>query len=78
MSAFSAQPVPKDLREQMLKRIAAMSEQDVAELYELVLLNEKLRLRREISEQADQENAAGLWTDLPELIRAYRAGQRST
>jgi hypothetical protein len=69
--------MPKNLREQMLKRISAMSEKEVAELYELVLLNEKLRLRREISDQAEHEHAAGLWTNLPELIRAYRAGKKS-
>jgi DNA-binding protein Fis len=77
MSTLAPQPIPKNLREQMVQRISSMSEQDVAELYELVLLNEKIRLRQEISDQAEQENAAGLWTNLPELIRAYRASKKS-
>ncbi len=77
MSTPPAQPIPKNLREQMLKRISSMSEQDVAELYELTLLNEKLRVRREVSEQADNENAAGLWKNLPELVRAYRDSKKS-
>ena len=68
----TTQPIPKDLREQMVKRISSMSEDDVVELYDLVLLNERLRVRREISQQAEQERASGLWANLPELIRAYR------
>lgn len=62
-----------NLRAQMLQRIAAMSDQDVAELHELVLLNEKLRLRREISAQAEREQAEGRWDDLQEFVRAYRS-----
>jgi DNA-binding protein Fis len=77
MSSIATQPIPKNLREQMVQRISTMSEQDVVELYELVLLNEKIRLRQAISDQAERENAAGLWTDLPELIRAYRARKKS-
>ena len=76
MSKTLPQPIPKNLREQMLKRISTMSDQDVVELHELVLLNEKLRVRREMSDQAERENVAGLWTNLPELLRAYRAGKK--
>ena len=73
MNATHPQPVPMNLRAQMLQRIAAMSDQDVAELHELVLLNEKLRLRREISAQAEREQAEGRWDDLQEFVRAYRS-----
>jgi hypothetical protein len=76
MGSYTTQPVPKNLREQMVQRISAMPENEVEELYELFLLKEKIRVRREISEQAEQENAKGLWTDLPELIRAYRASRK--
>lgn len=76
MSLSTTQPVPKDLREQMVKRISAMPEEEVVELYELVLLTEKIRVRREISDQADQENAQGLWANLPEIVRAYRASRK--
>ncbi len=68
----TTQPIPKNLREQMVKRIEAASEEDLVEVYELMMLNERLRVRREISQQAEAE-LRGLWTDLPELIRAYRA-----
>lgn len=76
MSNYATQPIPKNLREQMVKRITAMPEEEMAEQYELVLLNEKIRVRREISEQADRENAQGLWANLPDLIRAYRASKK--
>ncbi len=52
-----------------------MPESDVAQVYELLLLAEKIRLRAEISEQAEAEG--GTWIDLPELIAAYRAQKRS-
>ena len=76
MSISTTQPVPKDLREQMVKRISVMPEDEVVELYDLLLLTEKIRVRREISDQADQENARGLWTNLPEIVRAYRASRK--
>ena len=60
----------------MVKRISVMPEDEVVELYDLLLLTEKIRVRREISDQADQENARGLWTNLPEIVRAYRASRK--
>lgn len=71
------EPVPKNLREQMVKRIAAMSERDVAELYELWLLKEKLAVRQEMSDQATREHASGIWEKLPDLVREYRSGKKS-
>lgn len=76
MGSYTTQPVPKNLREQMVQRISAMPENEVEELYELFLLKEKLRVRREMSQQAEEENAKGLWNDLPELIRTYRASRK--
>ena len=75
MKASFNQPQPHNLREQVLQRISAMPESDVAQVYELLLLAEKIRLRAEISEQAEAEG--GTWIDLPELIAAYRAQKRS-
>lgn len=46
MSISTTQPVPKDLREQMLQRISAMPEDEVVDLYELLLLTEKIRAYR--------------------------------
>ena len=77
MNATINQPIPSNLREQVLQRIAAMPERDVAQVYEWLLLAEKLRLRAEVSKQAEAENERGTWLDLPELIAAYRAQKRS-
>jgi hypothetical protein len=77
MNAAINQPKPHNLREQVLQRIAAMPENDVAQVYELLLLAEKLRLRAEVSKQAEAENERGTWLDLAELIAAYRAQKRS-
>lgn len=71
------EPVPKNLREQMVKRIAGMSEKDVAELYELWLLKEKLAVRQEMSDQAGTEQAAGVWANLPDIVREYRSRRKS-
>jgi predicted transcriptional regulator len=70
------QPIPHNLREQVLQRIATMPESDVAQVHELLLLAEKLRLRTEISKQADAENEGATWLDLPEVIAAYRAQKK--
>ena len=54
-----------------------MPEQDVAELYQLLLLKEKLRLRNEISERAEAENKSEVWSGLPDFIRAYRLSRKA-
>ena len=54
-----------------------MPENDIAQVYELLLLAEKLKVRREISQQAAAENAQGMWVNLPEFINAYRSQQKS-
>jgi len=77
MNATMNQPKPSNLREQVLQRISAMPESDVAQVYELLLLAEKLRVRAEVSTQAEAENELGRWVDLPEFIAAYRAQKRS-
>jgi predicted transcriptional regulator len=76
MNVTINQPKPHNLREQVIQQISAMPENDVAQVYELLLLAEKLRLRSEISKQAEAENERGTWLDLPELIAAYRAQKK--
>ncbi len=71
------EPVPKNLRDQMVKRIASMSDQDVAELYELWLLKEKLAVRQEMSDEAEGEQASGLWANLPDIVREYRSRKKN-
>ena len=69
----TTQPIPKNLREQMVKRIETAPEEDVVFVYELFLFAERDRLWKQIQHDAAGEQERGLWTNLPELIRAYRA-----
>lgn len=55
-----------------------MDEQSLLRLHELDLLAEKIRLREEISRQADAEQASGTWENLTEVIRAYRMRHRAS
>lgn len=77
MNAILDQPTPRNLREQILQRISVMPENDIAQVYELLLLAEKLKVRREISQQAADENVQGMWVDLPEFINAFRSQRKS-
>ena len=77
MNATIDQPTPRNLREQILQKISAMPDDDITQVYELLLLAEKLKVRREISQQAAAENAQGLWLNLPEFINVYRSQRKS-
>jgi len=77
MNATAEEPKPRNLRELVLQRISSMPESDVAQVYELLLLAEKLQLRAEVSKQAEAESERGTWLDLPEFIAAYRTQKRS-
>ena len=76
MNVTINQPKQHNLRVQVLQKISAMPESDVAQVHELLLLAEKLRLRSEISKQAEAENERGTWIDLPELVAAYKAQKK--
>ena len=77
MNSTLPQPVPKNLREQMLKRVSEMDETSLVRLYDLELLVEKIRLRDEMSKQAEDEMGQGKWEGLDEAIRQYRARNRA-
>jgi hypothetical protein len=72
MTSTLPQPVPKNLREQMLNRVSSMDEATLLRLHDLDLLAETIRLRELISVDAEAEQVAGKWEDLTEVIRAYR------
>lgn len=78
MSTLAAQPVPKNLRHQMVERVSTMDEQSLLRLHELDLLSEKIRLREEMSQQTDAEQTAGTWENLTEVVRAYRMRHRAS
>jgi len=76
MSTNTTQPVPKDLREQMVQRMQVAAEEDLLFAYEIMLMAEKNRVWKQIQSEADAEAAAGLHENLPELIRQYRMRNR--
>jgi len=71
------QPIPKNLREQLVDSIAAMSEEQLLALHNAILDVEIERLRNEMSEQAEQEQAEGKWDNLQEFIKEYREQKKS-
>lgn len=77
MSTTLAQPIPKNLREQLMKRIEMAPDDEVMIVHEALLHAEKLRLLDEISNDAECERSEGKWQRLPELLKEVRAKLRS-
>ena len=69
----SSQPIPKNLREQLVEKVQSVPEKYLALLYEAWLDTETVRLLDEMNEQAEREQASGKWDNLQDLIREYRA-----
>jgi uncharacterized protein (UPF0147 family) len=77
MSTTLAQPIPRNLREQVLKRIETAPDEEVLIVHEALIHAEKLRLLDEISNDAERERTEGKWERLPELLQEVRARLRS-
>ena len=77
MSRVDTQPVPKDLRQQMIQRIQSAPESDVVLLHDIWLSAAKDRLWQEIQQNATAEQEAGKLDDVPDLVRRYRARHTS-
>jgi len=77
MSTTLAQPIPTNLRQQLLKRIETAPDEEVLIVHEALLHAEKLRLLDEISNDAERERSDGKWERLPELLKEVRARLRS-
>lgn len=77
MSKVDIQPVPKDLRQQMIQRIQSAPESDVVLLHDIWLSAAKDRLWQEIQENAAAEQEAGKLDEVPDLVRRYRARHAS-
>jgi hypothetical protein len=76
MSATPSQPIPMNLREQMLKRIETAPDADVLIVHEALLYAEKLRLLDEISDDAEVEQSESKWKNLPDLLTEVRSKLR--
>ena len=76
MGNYTIQPIPKDLREQMVKRMQSAPDDDLLFAYEIMLMAEKDRVWKQIQAEGTAEAAAGLHDNLPDLIRQYRMRNR--
>jgi hypothetical protein len=76
MSTTLGQPLPNDIREQMIKRLETAPDEDILLVNEALIHADKLRLLDEISRDAEGERAAGKWERLPELLEEVRARLR--
>jgi hypothetical protein len=72
MSTIAAQPIPRNLRQQMVEKVQDLPEKYLSVLYEAFIHAEKVRLLDEISRDAEREQAEGKWDNLPELIQQVR------
>jgi len=77
MSSATTQPIPKDLRQQMIQRIQSAPEQDVVLLHDIWLSAAKERLWQEVQQDATAEQEAGKLDQVPDLVRRYRARHES-
>ncbi len=77
MSSTITQPIPKDLRQQMIQRIESAPEQDVVLLHDIWLSAAKDRIWQEIQQDAAGEKEAGKLDQVPDLVRRYRARHAS-
>lgn len=73
-----AQPIPLDLREQMIKRMQSAPDEDLIFAYEVMLFAEKERVWKQIQNEAEAEAAKGLHDRLPDLIRQYRTRNKQS
>jgi hypothetical protein len=77
MNATLPQPVPRNLRQQLVKQIESVPEDELEEVHDILLLRAKLRLLDLMSEQAEREQQEGKHDDLAEYIRQHRARRKS-
>ncbi len=73
-----AQPIPLDLREQMIKRMQSAPDEDLIFAYEVMLFAEKERVWKQIQNEAEAEASKGLHDRLPDLIRQYRTRNKQS
>ena len=63
---------PNKLRPEIIQRIEAMDEESLMVLHRVLLIVEKERLWRELSEEAEQDRRSGKLDRLLEIIREAR------
>lgn len=76
MTPSLSQPVPKNLREQMIRFIESAPEERLPDLHRRLLLEERDRLWKQVQEQAQADYDAGKYEGVSEMIHEYRTRNR--
>lgn len=76
MSNTLPSPVPKNLREQMLKFITNAPEDRLPDLHTRLLIAERDQLWAEMGEQAQADFETGKFEGVNESVQAYRSRNR--
>ena len=76
MTSTLPQPVPKNLREQMVSFIASAPEERLPDLHKRLLIAERDQIWKEIGEQAQADFEAGKFEGVEDSIREYRNRNR--
>jgi predicted RNase H-like nuclease (RuvC/YqgF family) len=77
MSTLLTQPVPKDIREQMIRRLETAPEDVVLLVHDVLLQIEKENLWRKIQNNASEDARGGKLDRVGEIIQNYRETRRS-
>jgi predicted RNase H-like nuclease (RuvC/YqgF family) len=77
MSTLLTQPVPKDIREQMIRRLETAPEDVVLLVHDVLLQIEKENLWRKIQNNASEDARGGKLDRVDEIIQNYRETRRS-
>jgi predicted RNase H-like nuclease (RuvC/YqgF family) len=77
MSTLLTQPVPKDIREQMIRRLETAPEDVVLLVHDVLLQIEKENLWRTIQNNASEDARGGKLDRVGEIIQNYRETRRS-
>ena len=73
MTARLPQPVPKDLREQLVDLILSAPEEQLPEINRVLLIAERDRLWLECQKEAQADFDAGKYDNVQEMVLKYRS-----
>jgi predicted RNase H-like nuclease (RuvC/YqgF family) len=77
MSTLLTQPGPKDIREQMIRRLETASEDVVLLVHDVLLQIEKEKLWQKVQNNALEDAREGKLDRVSEIVQNYRATRRS-
>jgi len=76
MTSTLPQPVPKNLRQQIVDFVLSVSDEELPSLGKRLLMAERDKLWKEVQAQADFD--AGKYENVPRMVEEYRARNRTS